>query len=171
MILANWEWHVDTQKWDKRHYPDTGAAHPTCGNRGGCGGTYNVRTWEESTTTYSTDSDGNTTYDTTYDKRYEYDHDEWVHYKTFSLTGKDKHPTSPNYSLDYPQTAARKQKQSQVGGIRRLHRVFLSCEDGKDRIWITTEPLWMPWDKGDNCSVVTTGFGEVKRLLIPGEIE
>ena len=98
------------------------------------------------------------------DVTYDYARDEWVHHQTFSKVGLDKKPVPPEYGLPSPRTGARQQKQCQVGGTRQIYTVLLDCEDGKGRLWETTEANWRVWKKDDNVIVTINGFGTVQNL-------
>jgi len=161
VIVCRWAWHIDVERWDRKHYDRAGRKHPSsCRDPSFCGGTYNSRSWTE----YDDDDDFGSTY-------YEYDHDEWVWHRTFSLTGTDKEPHPPEYVLERPQTAARTQHQCQMSDTRRPYTVLIECSDGKGRVWTTTNfNIWKTWTKGDLCDVNLTGFGDV-RSISPLKIE
>lgn len=82
IIQCRWAYHIDVERWDRKHYDRSSSSHPSsCKNRNFCGGTYNSHSWAE----YDSSSETSSTY-------YEYDHDEWVTHRTFSRTGTDKNP-------------------------------------------------------------------------------
>ncbi len=173
VVVCRWAWHIDVQKWDKRHYERVSYRHPSsCPDESFCGGVYNFRSWTEARTTTSTDSKGNTSIHVHVDTYHAYDHDEWVPHRTFSVTGTDRSPHPPtDFVLERPTTDARTQHQCQVGEIRRPYTVLVECQDGKGRTWTTLDfNEWAAWNPGDRVDVNLTGFGEV-RTIAPLRVE
>ncbi len=139
VVAAKWAWHINTERWDKVSYQNRYTKQS---------GAYNVSVnyWDDDTT-------------------YNYDVDEWVHHQTFSKVGHDKKPLPPEYVLPSPRTAAQAQKQCQVGPQTQVFSVLIDCEDGKGRLWETTENNWRRWKKNDNVIVTINGFGNVQHLV------
>ena len=161
VVGTEWEWHIDVVHWEKVHYRDKGSKPRNA---------YNVKSWLETNTVTTTDSEGKTSTRVEYDTRYTYDLDKWIAWRTFSKTGGDKRPIAPEYELPTLPSHARSPQQCQIGSVRQYFRVVVEGE--KIRVWKTDEVHWRSWNKGDLCDVNLNGFGRVRRLeRIATEIE
>ncbi len=153
VAATEWEWHIDVVHWEKVHYRDKGSKP---------GGAYNVKTRVEANTVVTTDAEGNTSTSIEYDRRYTYDLDQWVTWRTFSKADGTKKPIPPEYELPTLPSSAQAPRQCQVGSVRQRFRVVVDAE--KIRIWETDQVSWSKWNKGDLCDVNLTGFGSIRRL-------
>lgn len=153
--LLSWERVINIEAFRVVHYSRERSTHPDA---------YNVRTWTESRPVVTTTSNGrggtSTSVKIVTDRYYEYDNNEWRHFRAVVAAGNDQEPHWPEYSLGVGPLG----KENRVSDRPETYRVHVVNDSGVRRAFITEQEEWQAYNKGETVIAVLSGFGSVKGL-------
>ena len=142
--LFSWQRVVNIQDYATYHYNKT---------KWKKSGAFNVRTWTEMEYHLMDEEWESVRY-------YEYDRNEWRHFRSVVAAGNDHNPYWPDYKLGMGPLG----KQNQVSDTPESYSIHVVNDEGERRVFECPQSTWDRYEKGETVIAVLNGFGSVQEL-------